>query len=260
MNKLFVSLLLLVFTGVSTVVRAQDFSGTMTWSARIELTDPQARDQLAMAESALKNPTMMALLKENQQLRGMLEKELGTLNPDSGATSVLPTGFTLQVKGPRALVKTQGGLVSREVLTLGDKNAAYLINRPAHSYEKLSAGTAASSVKTKIVRTTETAQIIGYNCRRFLVETDDSGAKSRFSVWTTTEIKGLNTAALQRMNWSQDGGTALLKQIEGVPLKIDAATPEAKIALTATRITPEVLDGALFTLPPGFKEVQGSSN
>ena len=254
MKSFFAVLLLCVCaTGL---LRAQDFNGTMAWSARIELTDPQAREQLSMAEEALKNPTLMALLLDNAQVRGLLEKQLGPINPNSGATSVLPTGFTLKIKGPRALVKTEGGLVSREVLTLADKKTAYTLDRRARTYQRVTESNArpGATGKNKVTRTRETASLLGYACRRYLVETDDGGAKSRFSVWTTTELKAANTTAFKRLSWGESGGADFLAQVEGVPLRIDATTPEAKIALLATRITPDALPDALFALPAGFKE------
>ena len=259
MNKLFVALFWCVFA-VAPAVCAEDFSGTMQWSARIEFVDPQVASQMEMVQAALKNPELLSLLLQNPQLREMLEGKLGPLSSSGSATSLLPTGFILSIKGQRALVKTEGGLVSREVLSLADQHAAYTINRTARTYQKLpdpAAAGSASVVKLKVTRTTETAQILGYPCNRFIVEANDAGAKSRFSVWTTTAIKGLDAAAVKRLNWGQAGGIDFMAQIEGVPLKVDAVTPDAKVALAATRITPGTVDGSLFVLPVGFKQLSG---
>ena len=253
MNKFFVSFLWVVCAFAS-AGRAEEFSGTMQWSARIEFLDPQ----MDMVQSAMKNPEMLAMLLQNPQLRGMLESKLGPLNANGGATSLFPTGGTLFFKGQRALVKTEGGLVSREVLSLGDQRAAYSLNRPARTYQKIADAAmsgAGAAVKTKVTRTKDTAVILGYACNRFLVEADDAGAKSHFSVWTTTAIKGLDAAALKRLSWGQAGSPDFLAKIEGVPLKIDAVTPDAKIGLVATKITVGAVDGALFVLPAAFKQV-----
>ena len=261
MNKLFVALLWVVFVVVSTV-RAEDFSGTMQWSARIEFVDPQVASQMEMVQAALKNPELLSLLLQNPQLREMLESKLGPLSSSGSASSLLPTGFILSIKGQRAWVKTEGGLVSREVLSLADQHTAYVINRQARAYQKLPGPATAgspSAVKLKVTRTTETAQILGYPCNRFIVEANDAGAKSRFSVWTTTAIKGFDAAAVKRLNWGLASGTDFMAQIEGVPLKVDAVTPDAKVALAATRITPGSVDGALFTLPAGFTQVSGTA-
>ena len=257
MNKLFV-VLLWVALGASRVLGAEDFNGTLQWSARIEFLDPQ----MDMVQSAMKNPEMLALVLQNPQVRGMLESKLGTLDLSSGATSLFPTGFTVQIKGARSLVKTEGGVVSKELLSLADKRVAYAINRPARTYQKLpdSLSEGATRVKIKVTRTTETATILGYACRRFLVEADDGGAKSRFTVWTTTAISGLDNAAVKRLNWAQVGGADFLGQIEGFPLKIDAVTPDAKVVLAATRITVGPVAAALLTLPAGFKEVAGAAH
>jgi hypothetical protein len=253
MNKLFVSLLWVV-CAFAPVVRAQEFNGTMQWSARIEFLDPQ----MDMVQSAMKNPEMLSLLLQNQQLRGMLESKLGPLNANGGATSLFPTGFTLFVKGQRALVKTAGGMVSREVLSLGDQRVAYSLNRAARTYQKIADSAmsgAGAAVKSKVTRTKDSAVILGYGCNRFLVEVDDAGTKSHFSVWTTIEIKGLDAAAVKRLSWGQAGSPDFLGKIEGVPLKIDVVTPDAKVGLVATGLKLGAVDGALFVLPTGFKQV-----
>ncbi len=250
-----VAVFLLGWTGL---LRSEDFDGTMIWSARIELTDPEAREQLAMVEAALKSPELLAMLLDNPQVRGVLEQKLGPINPAAGATRVLPTGFTVQIKGPRALVRTEGGLVSREVLALADKNAAYALDRRAKTYQRLAGQTRRPSVKAKVTRTPDTATLLGYACHRYLVETEEGGSKARFSVWTTTAIKADNTGAFKGLQWADAGGFDFLAQVEGLPLKIEAATPEAKIALLATRITPGAPPDAVLTLPAGFKETRSS--
>ena len=258
MNKFFVSLLCVVFAGTP-VVRSADFNGTMQWSARIEFVNPQ----MDMVQSAMKNPEMLSMLLQNSQLREMIESKLGPLNPSGGATSLLPTGLTLAVKGPCALVKIEGGLVFREVLSLADQRVAYSINRPARTFQKLpdlTVSKTASRPKIKVTRTEDTSTLLGYPCNRFLVEADDAGAKSHFSVWTTNAIKGLDAAAVKRLSWGQAGTPDFMGQLEGVPLKIDAVTPDVKVGLLATRLTIGPVDSALFVLPAGFKEVAGSAN
>lgn len=258
MNKFFVFLLWVGFA-VGSSVCAADFNGTMQWSARIEFVDPQ----MDMVQSAMKSPEMLSLLLQNPQVRGLLESKLGPLNTNGGATSLLPSGFTVVIKGPRALVKTDGGLVFREVLSLADQHVAYSINRSARTYQKFTDAAAAgmsSTAKIKVTRTADTSLILGYACNRFLVEADDDGVKSHFSVWTTTAIKGLDAAAVKRLSWGKVGAPDFLAKLEGVPLKIDAVTPDAKVGLVVRRITLEPVDGALFVLPAGFKEVAGSVN
>jgi len=216
-----------------------------------------------MVQSAMKNPEMIAVLLQNSHLREMIESKLGPLNPSGGATSLLPTGFTLAVKGPRALVKTEGGLVFREVLSLADQQVAYSINRRARSFQKLpdlTASKTASMPKIKVTRTADTSTILGYPCNRFLVEADDAGVTSHFSVWTTNAIKGLDAAAVKRLSWGQAGTPDFMGQLEGVPLKIDAVTPDVKVAILATSLIMGPVDSALFVLPAGFKEVTGSAN
>ena len=257
MNKLFIALLGLI-VGASQVFGADDFNGTLQWSARIELVNPQ----MDMVQAALKNPELLSLLLQNPQVHAMLESKLGPIDVATGATRLFPTGFTVVIKGARASLKTEGGMVSRELLSIGEKHVTYAINRPARTYQKLPDAMnsrADFGVKIKVTRMSETATILGYLCRRFLVQAEEGGAKSRFTVWATTEISGLDGAALKRLNWAHLGGPDFMGKIEGVPLKVDGGTPEATVSVVATRIKIGPVDAALFSLPAGFKEVTGAA-
>jgi hypothetical protein len=224
--KKILSLLLLVAALAAGSLSAQEFSGTITWSLRVELSDPT--------------------LKAAQDAMGSM------------GGGLFPKGFILQLKGPRALVKTDGGLTPTEVLTLADKNLSYQIDRKAGTYQKLSADPLKDAVGNyKVTPTTETARILGYTCRRYRVETVGSDEKMTYVVWATNEIKGLDARTLRRLQFGKTAGSGFLRQIEGVPLRIDGVTPDAKLQILATGVKPEVLPGAIFVLPPGFKETAG---
>ncbi|MFA6961963.1 MAG: DUF4412 domain-containing protein [Opitutaceae bacterium] len=279
MKKLIV-LFLLASAFIGGPVRAQDFNGTIKWTTRMEFTDPEmarkvkeAQAQLAdpevqaklkEAQEAMKSPEMQAMLAQNPQLKDMMGKQMGALNPAAASGDVIPKGFTLQIKGPRALVKTEGGLIPTEVLTLADQNVAYSIDRKARTYHKLSQAAAAPSAEKpaqfKVTRTNETATIFKYTCHRYLVETIEGKTKTNYSVWATTEIKGLNADTFDRMQLGKGKEAEFFSQIEGVPLKIDVITSEAKITMVVANITPGTLPDAVFALPAGFKETVASAN
>lgn len=273
MKKLF-SLFTLAAAFVG-ALSAQDFSGTIAWSMRVEVTDPAMKKQLADAQSqladpavqaqmkqaqeAMKSPEMQAMLQANPQMKAMMEQQMAALSK-AGASGgdplagFFPKGFTLQIKGPRSLVKTEGGPAVGDVLTHADKNISYQIDRNVRTYRKLASDPLKETAGSyKVTPTAETAKVLGYTCKRYLVET--AGAeKASYSVWATNEIKGLDAASLRRLNFGKSG-SEFMSQIEGVPLKIDAVTSQAKLFMVATSVKAEALPDALFTLPAGFKEV-----
>lgn len=254
MKKIF-ALVIFVIGFTACWSSAEDFSGTLTWTMRVEITDPELKAQLDAVQSALSNPAMQEMLKSNPAMREMLEKQMGGSAVDA-AGGFFPKGFTLQIKGPRSLVKTEGGIAPSDVLTLADKNVSYQIDRKARTYSKLAADPFKDYAGAyKVTPTAETTKVLGYTCRRFAVETTGSGEKMRYSIWATNDIQGLDARSLRRLKFGQSAGSEFLEQIEGVPLKIDGITPQAKLSMSAVAVKSEALPDALFLLPAGFKEV-----
>ncbi len=275
MKKLFTLLTLVAGFAVGSL-SAEDFSGTITWTMRVlvtdpalkkqmadaqaQLADPQVQAQLKAAQEAMNSPEMQELLKANPQMKEMLEKQLGAQKKAGAAgdatSELFPKGFTLQLKGPRCLVKTDGGLAPGEVLTFADQNVSYQIDRKARTYRKLPADPLKDTGGNyKVTPTLDTAQVVGYECRRFLVEATDKDEKMTYSIWATEDIKGLDAGSLRRLRFGEASGSEFLSQIKGVPLKIDVLTPHAKMFMVATSVKSETLPDALFALPDGFTEI-----
>ncbi len=270
MKKL-LALATLVTGFVAGSLSAQDFSGTITWSMRVEITDPEMKKQMAgladpkvqaqikEAQEAMNTPEMQAMLKANPQMKAMMEQQMAALSK-AGASGdplagLFPKGFTLQLKGPRSLVKTEGGPAIGDVLTFADKNTSYQIDRTARTYRKLASDPLKQTTGAyKVTPTSDTAKVLGYTCKRYLIETTEAGEKMSYAVWATNDIKGLDASSLRRLNFGKSG-SEFMSQIEGVPLKIDAVTPQAKLFMVATSVKSEALPDSLFVLPAGFKEV-----
>jgi hypothetical protein len=180
--------------------------------------------------------------------------------PGASHADMFPKGFTVQIKGPRSLMRTEGGVGAGDVLTLADKNISYQIDRDARTYRKLPTDPVKDmGIKFKVTPTKETAKIQGYTCRNYLVETTESEVRMTYSIWATEDIKGLDARALRRLRMGQSSGPDYLSKIEGVPLKIDATTPQMKMLMEATSVKTENLPDSLFTLPEGFKELPAQS-
>lgn len=272
MKKLFG--LFTLAAGLATgVLSAADFSGTITWAVRAEITDPEMKQQMEenrkrmsdpemqaqmkAAQEAMNNPQMQEMMRANPQMKEMMEKQMKAMSKPGAGGDPFPKGFTLQMKGPRSLVRTDGGIGAGDVLTLADKNISYQIDREARTYRAIPADSLKDpgSIKFKVTPTKETTKVLGYTCRNYLVETTDSEIKMTYSIWATNDIKGLDARALRRLRMGQSTGPDFFNQIEGVPLKMETTTPQMKMFMEATSVKPETLPDSLFTLPAGFKEV-----
>lgn len=277
MKKL-VSLVMLV-AALTARLGAQDFEGTVVWKMSAEVSDPKLKARmeqmsspemqakLAQAQAAMNTPEMQAMMKQNPQMRAMIEKQMG-LMPKPGAAAggaggMFPSKFICKTKGARALILVEGGMFPSETLSLGDQQVAYLIDRGAHTYRKLAAtfpgATAEKSeaASFKVTPTSETTKILGYTCTRCVIEQTGGGGPrehASYVVWVTKDIPGLDSRKLAALRVGRDAGSNFMGQLDGVPLKIEIATPQAKMVMQADSITREALPAATFELPTGFTE------
>ena len=270
---------LVLFALTCLAVNAADFEGTLRWSFNIEITDPAMKKQLAEAEKQLADPKMQAQLKEaqaamadpqmqamlaqNPQMKAMLEQQMSVVGktPTAGGNplaNMFPKAVVLQTKGGKSLSVTEGGPMPIEVLNLPSEPATYLLDRKARTVTKLHADkqpAAATKTAYKVTKTAETAQILGYACTKYVVETTEpsGGEVARYLVWASTAVAGLDTGALAKVRFSQQGGdNAFLREIAGVPLKMEITTPQARVTMQAASIKAEPLADSLFTVPSGF--------
>lgn len=263
--KFIASLLTLVFAATMT---AQEFEGTITWKMQAQITDPamQSKMQAAQArmaspemQAALQNPEMQAMMAQNPQMKAMIERQMAALKgpaSDGGQGGLFPTGFTLRTKGARSLVRVEGGMFPSEVLTQSDLNAAYQIDRASETYRRLPQDQSGSATgpAPRVTRTAETAKILGYTCTRCVVETSAGPEKAAYSIWVTKDIKGFDPARLKNMRVGRAPGPNFMDQLDGVPMKMEITTPQAKLVMEVSAIQAESLAAALFELPEGFSE------
>lgn len=267
----------LAITLLTAALRAGDFEGTVTWKMKAEISDPalQAKMQAAQAQlatpemqaklqqaqTAMQSPQMQEMMRQNPQMKAMIERQMAAMQGPAAASGnplggMMPQGFTLKAKGQRSLVIVDGGIMAGEILTLGDKDEAYRINRDERTYQRIDHPMldqpAAKSYK--ITRTGQTEKILGYTCTR--CEVTATGAtgteKTSYTVWVTKEIKGLDPKQLSALRVGRDRGPNFLEQLDGVPLKMEIHSAQANLMLECTSIIPGALPDALFQLPADF--------
>jgi hypothetical protein len=229
--------------------------------AEAQMSSPKMQAQMREAQEAMNSPQMQEMMKQNPQMRAMIEAQMGALKRPAaksggGFGGMMPEGFVLKTKGLRTLVAVQGGMMASEVLTWSDKNVAYQLNREQQTYRLLPQGTDAkeSPDAFKITRTSDTAKVLGYTCTRYLVESRQGRERVNYSIWATKEIKGFDPAKLRSLRMGREKGPNFMSQLDGVPMKMEMGTPEAKMTMEVTAITPGRLPDSTFELPSNFTE------
>jgi hypothetical protein len=265
-------ILILVFILLASKLVAQSFEGTITWTTKMEITDPQKKKQLEDAqkqmtdpanrekmkqlEAQMKDPQFKAMMENNPQLKAQIEKMIGALQ-SGDVNSMFPKGMTVKIKNEDVLSKFEGGMFAQETLFIKAKNQNYIIDREAKTYSVVNSADkkeTKSDVNFKITKTTESKKILNYNCTKYLVEITSNGRTVVQNVWATTEIKDFDLKALSKQRLSKDM-QLFHESIEGVPLKTTMDVDGIKLDMEVTDISKGSQSASDFTIPAGFKEV-----
>ncbi|MGC4021692.1 MAG: hypothetical protein QM734_06990 [Cyclobacteriaceae bacterium] len=132
MKKLMIVLLMLSVSRVW----AQNFEGTIKWSMKMEITDPELKAKMAQGQQQMndpanqakmkelqekmKDPKMKAMMEANPQMKAMIDK-MSQGNGGDMANSMVPKGVTIKLKSGNSLVTMEGGMFSGDILTTKEK-------------------------------------------------------------------------------------------------------------------------------------------
>ncbi|HRI79380.1 MAG TPA: DUF4412 domain-containing protein, partial [Cyclobacteriaceae bacterium] len=257
---------------------SQAFEGTIKWTMKMEITDPKMKAEMEQAQQKMNDPATQAKMKEfeaqmndpkmkemmaaNPQMKAQMEKQMammkGMQGGGGGMGNMMPSGFTIKIKGGNRLTIMEGGMMAGEMLYSKDKDQTVRLNRNDKTYSILPSGgggPGGSPVTPKVTKTGETAKILGYNCVKYIVEITEGGRPSTQNIWTTTDIKDFDLKSLAKQRMGQ-GQSLFYEGMDGVPLKIEAASKEGNIVMEASELKRETLDASLFTIPSDYKEVK----
>lgn len=272
-NNIIFVLMLLSLTSFS-----QTFEGTVKFSMTAEVTDPKMKAQMEQGMQKLNDPAMQAKMKEmqekmndpqmkammeaNPQMKAQMENAMKMAQgggTSGGMTSMMPTGFIFKMKDGNSLTIIDGGMMPMEVLHLKDKS--YRIDRKNKTYSELSVGGSPNmpqqtKPQVQIIKTNEKATILNYPCTKYVATITEKGKTINQIYWTTTDIKDFDMKSLVKQRMGR-GEPMFYEGIEGVPLKIEMITPEAKMIMEVTEMKREPLNAADFSLPADFKEIKG---
>ena len=265
----------LVFLFAISAVKAQGFEGTIIWSMKMEITDPAMKarmeegmkkmsdpaNQAKMKELAAKmnDPQMKAAMDANPQMKAQMENALKMMS-GGDLTSMMPKGLTIEIKNENALTHMEGGPIAMDILYLKDKDKSYRLDRQNKTYSVMETTPASASKTTatppKVTKTSETLKVLNYNCTKYLVEYGENSATIHQTIWTTTDIKDIDVKSLSRHKVGK-GQSMYYEGMDGVPLRVEIATPQGKMSMEVTEIKRGGVNSDDFKIPADFKETEG---
>ena len=98
--------------------------------------------------------------------------------------------------------------------------------------------------------------LLGYACEKYIVEIKEQDKTVTQVFWTTKEIKDMDMKAMSGQGMGQGGQAIFYDKMEGVPLKMEIASPQGKMIMEITEIKRLKLNDSEFVIPSGFKEVK----
>lgn len=204
----------------STLVMAQDFEGYIKW-------------------------------KMSFSMPGM-EDAGGENNPYA---ALFPKSMIVKLKNGNSLVSIEGGMMAGKTLSLKGATETILINDDRKTFSKIKSDAKDDNTKFEVQKTTETANILGYNCVKYIVTGIEprSQQKTTTILWTTTEIKGINLENLYKIG-TGGGQNMFIKGVEGIPLKVDASVDQGSMKMEAIEYKATPIADTEFKVPAGYKE------
>lgn len=272
--KILRALAVLVFA--ASWLQAQTFEGTIRWAMKMEITDPKMKAEMEQAQLQLNDPETQQELKELQERMNDPEmKKMMESNPEmkaamevamksaarggasEGMNDIMPKGMTMKIKGDNMVSLMEGGMAGgMEVLHVKGKPATR-VNRAEKTFSPMPEPIGETPInKVKVTKTAETSKILGYNCTKYNAEFTEKGTTVKQVLWSTTEIKDIDMKSLSRQRVGEGGQSFSYDQIDGVPLKMEFASPQGNMVMEATEIKREKIKDSDFRIPEDFKEVK----
>ncbi|MFZ1809438.1 MAG: DUF4412 domain-containing protein [Cyclobacteriaceae bacterium] len=261
-------LIIIALFALSVNVHAQDFEGTITWAISTDIKDAKMKAQMEDAQQQMKDPAMQAQLKQMQeqmndpQMKAMMEsnpqmkaqmEQAMKMASGGGMNDMFPKSMIVKIKNKNSLTRMEGGMMMGDILYLGEKGQSYRVDRESKTYSVLGGGNKNTN-NAKVIKTTESGSILGYKCQKYEVEMTEQGKKITQYIWATTELKGMD---MRSMGDEKMSNSAIYKEIDGFPLKMQMSMPEMEMIMEAKEVKKQSLPASEFIIPSSFKEVKG---
>ncbi|MDZ4844015.1 MAG: DUF4412 domain-containing protein [Chitinophagales bacterium] len=169
------------------------------------------------------------------------------------ARSMMPDSYEYWVGKGSILFKMNGGFAQSmlgDILITADGNM-YMIKRAEKIFYNLKSEATPQQPQSKVELQDETLSILGYDCKKYKVETEVNGAPSTQYAWVTDKYK-IDFAPQSKVAGAAGG--IWIDGVKGIPLKIRASVMGMNSVLTATELKEEKLSKSLFMIPKGYVE------
>lgn len=225
--------------------------------AQQQMNDPEVQKEIKEMEAKMNDPEMKKMMEQNPQLKATMENAMkmakGGGQPSMG--NMMPTGMTIKIKGLHVATLMEGGMVEGTEILHKDGQPTLRINRKDMTYSKMPEAKAGAEPEVAVLKQSETAKILGYECHKYLVEMKTDGQAVKQIMWTTTEIKDIDMKAMTKQRSAQ-GQPLFSDKISGFPLKIEVVTPQGNMIMEVAEIKRQPLSDSDFSVPSGFKETK----
>ena len=151
-------------------------------------------------------------------------------------------------------------MMPMEILHLKDKDETIRLDRQNKTYMIMPQGGGggrgpggAEGMKPTVTKTSETAKILNYTCTKYVVQMTEGSHTITQNIWTTTDIKDIDMKSFTKQGAAR-GQQIFYEGMDGVPLKVEASTPEGNMVMEVTDLKKETLDASNFAIPSDFKE------
>ncbi len=173
--------------------------------------------------------------------------------------SMMPNEYEFYIKGQDILYRVNGGITATflgDFLSKGKEGKTYMINRNQKTIYTLDEQSQLRDKSTKITATKETKSILGYNCKKYIMELKaDDGSIIEQTLWVTSDIQFTKPKSNESV--SGISNSFFIDGIHGFPLQVTSSTVtngmRVTIDMIAKKVEPKTLDATIFELPKDFK-------
>ena len=129
-----------------------------------------------------------------KDFEGTIEFELKYMGEGTDQMAAfMPTKYTYLFKQRKMKMITEGGMMAAmmgEILVDGDKGTAYILSSADKTAYTIKTDTeeGEESNTPKITKMDEIIKIAGYDCQKYLIESEQAGQTIRTTMWVTNEI------------------------------------------------------------------------
>jgi hypothetical protein len=165
-------------------------------------------------------------------------------------SGMMPTSYTIWIKGNNSLIKTEGGIsmMTGDLLFLGAQQKSYLINHGQKTVFSLESTSSAPQENITIEKTAEKKMILGYNCLKYVLKEKEGSATQTYTIWATKDLalpKASNSTGIGFGSFSFQG-------VEGLPLQVLTNMGDMSMEIMAMQVEKKSLPETHFQLPANY--------